>query len=150
MTHVQHTNWQSAAADVRKVRERVFVYEWRIPMEIEFDDEDVLSEHVIIYEGKQPIATGRLCPDGYLSRVAVVSSKRNTDAAQQIFEHLKRIAEHKHFPSVTIAPEVSHVRDCMQAGFHLSGRVYMEAGVARQKISCPLEKFKPLNWGWLH
>ena len=150
MTRIEQTNWSRASADVRSVRECVFVYEWRIPMDVEFDNADLQAEHVVMYEDQTPIATGRICTDGYISRVAVIPSRRNTDAATQVFEFLTQIAKTKNMSKVTVATEVSRVGDFVKAGFSRLGRAYMEAGVARQKVSCPLDKFRPQDWGILH
>ncbi|WP_111980268.1 GNAT family N-acetyltransferase [Algibacillus agarilyticus] len=150
MTRIEHANWQQSAAIVKDIRNSVFVCEWRIPRAVEFDMSDQTAEHVIVYEKDKPIATGRLCSDGYLSRVAVLPSKRETDAATKVFQALTGIAKQKNINYLTIAADLRYVELCTRGGFTCYGKVYMEAGVARQKLSCPTSRFSTIQWDWIH
>ncbi|NTS78239.1 GNAT family N-acetyltransferase [Catenovulum sp. SM1970] len=146
MFHIEHNSWQSRCQDIRRVRECVFVYECRIPKTVEFDAADPLSEHVVVYDDEQPIATGRLCPDGYLSRVAVIPSKRKTQAAKIVIQHLTDIAKRKKMEKLMVSSDLLHVSDMLSQGFQPCSGVYMEAGVARQKFSCPTHQFCSTCW----
>ncbi|AWB67922.1 GNAT family N-acetyltransferase [Saccharobesus litoralis] len=150
MTRIEHSSWQQIAKVIKDIRSTVFVYEWRIPRAVEFDEVDSVSDHVVLYDDELPVATGRLCPDGYLSRVAVIASRRKTNAADEVFKALAEIAQRKNFDVLTICADIAHVESCRKGGFQCSGRVFMEAGVPRQKLSCPVNRFQPVSWDWLH
>jgi predicted GNAT family N-acyltransferase len=150
MTQLEQHDWLSIAQKAKQIRHLVFVNEWRIPEEIEFDCIDIKSDHVILFEDGQPVATGRICPDGYISRVAVIPKMRKTNAADRVFQALIDIAVQKKLPTITVSSTIEHSEQFKQAGYQASGKVYMEAGVARQKLTCSTYNFKPLPWHWLH
>lgn len=150
MTRIEHLDWQQAKNNVSKVRECVFVYEWGIPLSVEFDEFDLLSDHVLVFENEQPIATGRLCQDGYLSRVAVLPSKRNTEAADMVITELALIAKRRKLAELTVSSDLEHVLQFTQAGYKPASKVFMEAGVPRQKLCCSLDTFTPFDWNWAH
>ena len=57
---VRLADWQKDNADIRRIREAVFVAEQHIPPELEFDSEDQDALHFLAMEGDYPIGTARL------------------------------------------------------------------------------------------
>lgn len=55
--------------DARKIRQEVFVKEQGFPEDDEFDVLDAQSMHVVIYDGKKPVGTGRVYHDGKTFRI---------------------------------------------------------------------------------
>ena len=75
---VQAVAFEQATADLRAVRDVVFVQEQGVPVEIERDALDPLSRHVIARDAQgRAIGTGRLTPDRRIGRMAVVPEWRN-------------------------------------------------------------------------
>ena len=139
---VDQVKWRRFAAEIRAIREKVFVYEYRIPHIDEFDKNDSSCEHVLIRDDEgRAIATGRLCSDGKISRIAVLLKYRNTDAAQQVIEKLLAIARMKGLNSVAIDSELEDVHKYQEQGFTPVGGVYMDSGIAKQTMTCPVDKF---------
>ncbi|WP_199608778.1 GNAT family N-acetyltransferase [Flocculibacter collagenilyticus] len=138
---IQHVNWEQAHDQLCEVREKVFVCEYRIPKTIEFDNDDTLSEHVLLTEDSgKPIATGRISPKGEISRIAVVLSHRDSDAAEVVLKKLMDIAKKIGVKQVSVNCELDDVKNYIQQGFRTSGSVYMEAGIPRQRLICPINK----------
>lgn len=69
--------------DVFMIRRKVFIEELKIPEEIEYDDQDEQSIHVVVYEEascKNAVATGRISFDGEIceiDHIAVLKEFRN-------------------------------------------------------------------------
>jgi len=63
--------WDKLRNDALVVRGEVFVVEQSVPEEIELDDMDAVSLHVVAYVNGEPVGTGRLLPDGHIGRMAV-------------------------------------------------------------------------------
>ena len=71
--HVETIEYASGLAELRTVRETVFVQEQQVPIEEEWDALDPLCTHVIARDAAgQPIGTGRLTPEHKIGRMAVL------------------------------------------------------------------------------
>ncbi|MFS1512853.1 GNAT family N-acetyltransferase [Chengkuizengella sp. SCS-71B] len=80
--------------DAYKVRMDVFVEEQKVPPEIEIDEFEDESTHVIIYDEGKPIATGRIREaDGYgkLERICVLKSHRKFGLGKLIMDELETV-----------------------------------------------------------
>ncbi|NBI28765.1 GNAT family N-acetyltransferase [Chengkuizengella marina] len=80
--------------DAYKVRMDVFVEEQKVPPEIEIDEFEQESTHVVIYEKGKPIATGRIREaDGYgkLERICVLKSHRKFGLGKMIMDELESV-----------------------------------------------------------
>ena len=65
------------AEPARQVREAVFVTEQQVPREIEMDEHDASSRHVLARDADGgAIGTGRLLVDGHIGRMAVLAGWR--------------------------------------------------------------------------
>jgi predicted GNAT family N-acyltransferase len=139
---VESVTWQQAEHKLRFIREKVFVCEWRIPQKVEFDRRDQGAHHVLVYDqhSKEPVATGRLLPDGQISRVAVVMSARNSNAGKLVIDKLKEIASELNLKEVYIHSSLEALAYYKAHHFHLVGSVFMEAGIPRQRVACALNR----------
>ena len=73
---VRVADWQKDNADLRRIREKVFIAEQAVPPELEWDTEDAQAVHFLAYEGDYAIGTARLLPDGQIGRVSVLKDWR--------------------------------------------------------------------------
>lgn len=129
--------------DIKELREKVFVCEHRVPETSEFDNHDSRSEHVLIRnEDNKAVATGRICEDGKISRVAVLIKYRNTNAAEQVIKQLIAIAKNKGLSSVSIDAELDNIPEFTKQGFKPTGSVYMESGIPKQTLICNVQSFE--------
>ncbi len=70
-------DWDSVRDHAQALRIEVFVVEQGVPVELEWDEADEVSIHAVAYDDEgQPVATGRLLPDGHIGRMAVRKSAR--------------------------------------------------------------------------
>lgn len=83
---VRVADWHRDNAELRRIRDSVFVAEQSVPPELEWDAEDADAVHFLAEEGDYPVGTARLLPDGHIGRVSVLGrlarpeSGRKTDA----------------------------------------------------------------------
>ena len=138
----QNVDWGQAKHKLCHLREKVFVYEWRIPRECEFDRYDSESFHVLVINDQdEEVATGRLTPDGELGRIAVVPKYRGPEVYQILFSALLNLAQQAGLEDVTVQCELEGVEYYQQQGFRPVGAVYMDAGIPRQRMSCTVKDF---------
>ncbi|MFQ3191313.1 MAG: putative GNAT family N-acyltransferase [Paraglaciecola sp.] len=77
-----------------KIREKVFICQWRIPTEYEFDHQDSIASHVLVVnEHNLEVATGRITLEGKIGRIAVEPEFRCPEVYQALFDALLKIAE---------------------------------------------------------
>lgn len=139
---VNIVKWQQAKRQLKTVREKVFVFERRIPYNIEFDSLDRKAYHVLVIDddNQEPIATGRITDKGELSRICVVISKRKTPAGKEVIETLLQIARNKNLKEVYINSSLQAVGYFRKHNFQPVGGVFMEAGMPRQRMACSLNE----------
>lgn len=139
---VENVDWQQDKERLSKLREKVFVYEWRIPREYEFDHHDDYSDHVLVKnEEGQEVATGRLTPQGEIGRIAVIPKFRGPEIYQTLFHALLHIAKQKNLDDVSVQCDLDGVQYYKSQGFTPVGAVYMDAGIPRQRMACNLTDF---------
>ena len=90
---VRHVAWAASRDDLHAIRRKVFIEEQQVPEELEWDDDDALSCHVLaVAEDGTPIGTGRLLRDGHIGRMAVLKEWRRKGVGGALMSHLLRLA----------------------------------------------------------
>jgi len=138
---VSRVPWEQAELLLKTVRERVFVCEWRIPKRIEFDHLDKTAFHMLVCDdiSQEPIATGRILPNGEIGRIAVIREHRDRQLDQVVIEGLLRIAQDLALEEVYIASPLDSVKHFIEHQFYTVGSVFMEAGLPKQKMACAVQ-----------
>jgi predicted GNAT family N-acyltransferase len=143
---VEQVDWQKQKALLQQIRERVFVYELHIPKRVEFDDLDRIAQHILVtYISENallPIATGRLCSDGLIGRIAVLPAHRNRNVYKSLLNFIVKLAAEQQIAALSTNCILTEVELFKQNGFSQQGHVFMEAGIARQRMQCPVEHFE--------
>jgi predicted GNAT family N-acyltransferase len=118
-------------ANLRQVRETVFIDEQRVPRELEFDDRDALCLHVLAFDGDAPVGTGRLDLDygGKVGRVAVVATHRRFGVGTAVMNALHAAARERKQSSVWCNAQLTAVPFYERLGYVSSGPVFVEAGI---------------------
>ena len=139
---VKNVDWGNEQHKLRKIREKVFVCQWRIPWEYEFDHQDSDAFHVLVVdENDQVVATARMTPKGEIGRIAVEPLYRGPEVYQALFNALISIAEQHGMLEVLVHCELEGVDYYQQQGFRPVGSVFMDAGIPRQSMGCSLSNF---------
>src|SRR5690606_29347169 len=75
---VRIADWQKDNAELRRIREAVFINEQSVPPDLEWDSYDQGAIHLLACAGDDPIGTARLLADGDIGRVAVLKDWRGS------------------------------------------------------------------------
>lgn len=135
-------HWKQCKKEIKLIREKVFVCEFHISPDCEFDQQDNDCEHVLLKDDDDnTIATGRICQSGKISRVAVLMKYRQTDASKRVVEKLLEIAKAKGLDKVYIDSELDAIHHYQEQGFEPAGQVFMQGGVAKQPLTCAIKQF---------
>jgi predicted GNAT family N-acyltransferase len=138
MRRIELMPWDRAKAQASPIRFSVFVEEQGVPREIELDEQDAVSVHALAYEDDQPVATGRLLPDGHIGRMAVLKEWRNRGVGGRLLQALIAEARRRGVREVVLSAQI-HAADFYERhGFVKKGAQYMEAGIRHQEMTLRL------------
>ena len=133
--HVEAIDYATGLAELRAVRETVFVQEQQVPLEEEWDALDPLCRHVIARdEAGAPIGTGRLTPERRIGRMAVLADWRGQGIGDAMLAALMAEARALGWPVVSLNAQVSAEAFYARQGFIPEGERFMEAGIAHQSM----------------
>ena len=132
---VESIEYATGLAELRMVRETVFVHEQRVPPEEEWDALDPLCRHVIARdESGLPIGTGRLTPERRIGRMAVLAEWRGQGVGEAMLAALMVEARKQGWPAVSLNAQVSAEAFYARQGFIPEGERFMEAGIEHQSM----------------
>ena len=89
---VRPADWSVDREILMALREEVFIREQFVPVDLEWDEFDPQSRHVVASADAIPIGTGRLLPDGHIGRMAVLREWRGQGAGSALLAGLMDIA----------------------------------------------------------
>lgn len=135
--------WDELGRDAAKVRTEVFVEEQRIPREEEWDDGDATALHAVTFNGLgQPVATGRLLPEGpgssRIGRMSVLRVLRGSRLGSQVLQLLVDAARRRGDREVVLHAQRSAEGFYRRAGFEARGEPFSEVGIPHIEMAMPL------------
>lgn len=138
--HVEPASWETDLADLRTVREQVFLIEQSIPAEEEWDALDEKSHHVLARDAQgRPIGTGRLTPEHMIGRMAVLAAWRGKGVGKAIMHVLLEQARGLRYPLIELHAQSHALRFYEKFGFEPYGDEFNECGIAHRHMRLSLD-----------
>lgn len=134
MIFVEAVPWKSHSSRLLKIRTAVFVEEQRVPKDLENDEWDELSFHVLLTKNNQDVATGRLLKDGHIGRVCVLKEFRGQGFGALVMKALVREALVRQMDEVELSSQVHALSFYEKLGFEVASEEYLEAGIPHKKM----------------
>jgi predicted GNAT family N-acyltransferase len=134
---VETSDWSNEAdrAALCAVREEVFVHEQNVPPEMEVDEDDPRSLHVL---ARAPdgtvIAAGRLTPAGQIGRMAVLKDWRDRGVGSALLQLLLEQARTRGMKEVRLHAQADATGFYLKHGFETAGDDFMEAGILHRPM----------------
>lgn len=122
-------DWHKDNADLRRIREAVFINEQQVPPELEWDSDDAEAVHFLAYEGDFPIGTARLLPDGHIGRVSVLKDWRGLKVGDALMNAAVSEAEKRGFKQQMLSAQVHASAFYERLGFKIVSEEFLEAGI---------------------
>ncbi|MFD0738052.1 GNAT family N-acetyltransferase [Lysobacter koreensis] len=138
---VEPVAYEIGRAELRAVRDAVFVLEQGVPLELERDALDPVCHHVIARDAAgQPIGTGRLTPDHRVGRMAVLADWRGKGVGDALLLALIEQARQLGWRELALHAQVSAIGFYARRGFLPYGERFSEAGLDHQSMRSVLDK----------
>ena len=136
-----HCSWQDNSDALSSVRHIVFIEEQHVPEELELDELDPVCHHVLITSAdNQPIATGRISPDGRIGRMAVLKEFRGQGVGSALLVALLDYAGKKQYVGVHLHAQLAAIPFYEKHRFMVTGEQFMDAGILHRNMI-----FNPAN-----
>ena len=130
-----HVDWNEHRKELSEIRRKVFIEEQHVPEELEWDEFDAISFHVLALDlNNHPIATGRLKPDGQIGRMAVLKEWRNLDVGRALLETLLNYAIESGIDKVYLHAQITAIGFYKNAGFSINSKEFMDAGIPHKTM----------------
>lgn len=130
--------WSDLAQHAMQIREAVFIQEQQIAAEDEWDEQDAVSLHFVMYEDERPVATARLLMDNSIGRVAVLKSSRGLGLGKVLMQAVIDHARDEQRKSVRLSAQVYAIAFYESLGFTAYGEEYPDCGIPHQDMSMEL------------
>jgi predicted GNAT family N-acyltransferase len=122
------------------VRETVFVHEQHVPPDLETDDDDPRSVHVLARAADgSPIGTGRLTPSGRIGRMAVLGGWRQRGVGTVLLDTLLNQARSRRIGTVQLHAQRNAIPFYRRHGFEADGGEFEEAGISHVRMQRTLD-----------
>lgn len=132
---IRKTRWQDDEAALRSIREAVFIREQGVPEALEWDDQDEAAIHFLAMTAQdEAVGCIRLLPTGQLSRLAVLERCRNQDIGSALLAAAEQEAREQGMKEVFLHAQTQATNFYEQAGFTVSGGIFLEANIPHRQM----------------
>lgn len=126
---VRIADWQQDNADLRRIREAVFISEQSVPPELEWDADDAEAVHFLALDSGYPIGTARLLNDGHIGRVSVLRDWRGMNVGAALMKAVIEEAERRGLLEQRLTAQVHATAFYERLGFETISDEFLEAGL---------------------
>lgn len=126
---VRIADWHRDNADLRRIRDAVFVAEQSVPPELEWDAEDPDAVHFLAFEAGYAVGTARLLHNGEIGRVAVLRDWRGLHIGDALIQAAVAEAERRGLRQQSLTAQVHASGFYERFGFKVVSDEFLEAGI---------------------
>jgi len=131
---VRQADWDVDREILRALRAEVFIREQSVPVDLEWDEFDERSRHVVAIADGVPIGTGRLLPDGHIGRMAVLRKWRGHGVGSALLTTLIETARQLGVSRVMLNAQIHALPFYLRHGFQADGEEFLDAGIAHRRM----------------
>lgn len=121
--------WQELKQYAEVIRRAVFIEEQNIAEADEWDDQDFISLHFIVYDQERAIATARLLQNDSIGRVAVLNSHRGLGIGKLLMLEIIQTAKNQGRHHVQLSAQKHAIPFYNSLGFQQKGEFYLDCGI---------------------
>lgn len=126
--------WSTLKQDAQYIRECVFIQEQNIDAADEWDEQDPISLHFVIYDHLKPIATARLLENNSIGRVAILKAYRGQGIGQLLMLKIIEQAKIEKRETLKLSSQVHAIAFYARLGFEVKGEQYLDCGIPHRDM----------------
>ena len=127
--NIKVVDFKESFPEIKNIRTTVFINEQHVPEELEWDEWDESSTHILAYYDNKVVGTARLLEDGHIGRMAVLKAYRNRNIVKNMLKYIINLAHDKSITNIELSAQEHAVEFYKKYGFSIYGDVYMDAGI---------------------
>ena len=127
-------SWDTLQQDAKLIREYVFIQEQNISAAEEWDAQDAVSLHFVVYNQDQAIATARLLDNHSIGRVAVLKSQRSLGVGKWLMQQIIQHAQQQQREFLKLSSQVHAMPFYASLGFQAEGAEYLDCGIPHRDM----------------
>jgi predicted GNAT family N-acyltransferase len=131
---IRPADWSIDQEILKALRQEVFIREQSVPADMEWDEFDPQSRHILAMADGVPIGTGRLLPDGHIGRMAVLREWRGQGTGSALLTGLMDIARSLGMQRVLLNAQVQALPFYLRHGFRAEGEEFLDAGIPHRRM----------------
>lgn len=122
-----------------KIRYEVFVDEQKVPEDLEIDELEDQSHHLVLYENGTPIGTARIFQVGdglyKMQRVAILENHRGQGNGGKLVEAIEHQVQHLDGKKITLGAQLHALSFYEKLGYEVEGPEFMDAGIPHREMT---------------
>ncbi len=128
-------DWVTLKKDAQYIRELVFIQEQQIDAVDEWDMQDPLCLHFVVYGDLKPIATARLLENNSIGRVAVLKEYRGQGIGRLLMLDIIQKAKIEKREALKLSSQVHAITFYESLGFKVAGGEYLDCGIPHRDMT---------------
>lgn len=125
--------------DAISIRYEVFVNEQNVPEDVEVDELEDKSHHVVLYEENQPVGTARIYHRGdgvyKIQRVAVLKKYRKKGIGAKLMKECELQINKLRGTKITLGAQLQALSFYEGLGYTAEGPEFMDAGIPHREMT---------------
>ncbi|AMW77975.1 GNAT family acetyltransferase [Acinetobacter sp. TGL-Y2] len=133
--NIVSADWATLKQDAQYIRELVFIQEQQIDAIDEWDAQDPISLHFVVYGDLKPIATARLLDNNSIGRVAVLKEYRGQGIGKILMLDIIQQAKIQKRETLKLSAQVHAIAFYQRLGFKAEGAEYLDCGIPHRDMT---------------
>ena len=128
--YIKQVTWATHEAQLRLIREQVFIFEQQVPVALEWDTHDRDAWHLLAFnQSGATIGCARILSNGSIGRMAVLQEKRGIGIGMALLNAAMKLCKQQQLKEATLSAQTHATSFYEQAGFVIVSDVYLDASI---------------------
>ena len=135
---VEIVKWIDGHAQLKNIREKVFIQEQKVTPELEWDGMDEKAIHFLVFKDEKAIGCARaivIKSRMQLGRMAVLKEYRGQGAGSTLIEKAIVTAKLKQLSGIHISAQCNAINFYVKFGFEVMGDTYLDAEILHRDMT---------------
>jgi predicted GNAT family N-acyltransferase len=135
---VEIVKWIDDQAQLKNIREKVFIQEQKVTPELEWDGMDEKAIHFLVFKDEKAIGCARaivIKSRMQLGRMAVLKEYRGQGAGSTLIDKAIVTAKLKQLSGIHISAQCNAINFYVKFGFEVMGDTYLDAEILHRDMT---------------